>query len=193
MFFKININSKNIFAYQQAYVGTKIKAKSGLKIYGCGQDKFDVFDKNILRIDKRIDFLVVQDNVFIKNINVIQNYFKFDTFVRNQARNVIDEIESLGIVSDIEKIKECEEGEKLTIAKKLMKVKHSPVLQMDKHALLETIPTIERYRNIIRIENGRIKTSSKKDVNNLLKLLNDQYLKSELTKKEYDSDSKTLL
>lgn len=33
----------------------------------------------------------------------------------------------------------------------------------------------------------------KKDVDNLMKLLNDDYVKSELTDMEYDSTSKTLL
>ena len=47
--------------------------------------------------------------------------------------------------------------------------------------------------NIIHIENGKIRTNTKKDVDNLMKLLNDDYVKSELTDMEYDSTSKTLL
>lgn len=50
-----------------------------------------------------------------------------------------------------------------------------------------------RYKNIIHIENGKIRTNTKKDVDNLMKLLNDDYVKSELTDMEYDSTSKTLL
>ena len=51
----------------------------------------------------------------------------------------------------------------------------------------------DRYKNIIHIENGKIRTNTKKDVDNLMKLLNDDYVKSELTDMEYDSTSKTLL
>ena len=74
-----------------------------------------------------------------------------------------------------------------------MKVKNSPVLNMDKDELISKIPLVTRYKNIIHIENGKIRANTKKDVDNLMKLLNDDYVKSELTDKEYDSVSKTLL
>ena len=74
-----------------------------------------------------------------------------------------------------------------------MKVKNSPVLAMDKDELINKIPLVTRYKNIIHIENGKIRTNTKKDVDNLMKLLNDDYVKSELTDMEYDSTSKTLL
>ena len=58
---------------------------------------------------------------------------------------------------------------------------------------LHTNLDLTRYKNIIHIENGKIRTNTKKDVDNLMKLLNDDYVKSELTDMEYDSTSKTLL
>ena len=75
-------------------------------------------------------------------------------------------------------MKEYQTGEKLTISKKLMKVKNSPVLAMDKDELINKIPLVPRYKNIIHIENGKIRTNTKKDVDNLMKLLNDDYVKS---------------
>lgn len=191
--FKINLNNSRFFAYQQAFVGSKLKAHNALRIIHKGEDKFDVFDENLLKLDKRAELLIVEDVILIKNLKVLQDNFGFQTYVRGQALNVIDSLETLDIVSDIEKIKECQMEDKLTVSKKLMKIKNSPVLEMNKEILMERIPTIPRYANIIKIENGKIKTSSIKDVNNLLKLLNDDIVKSELTDKDYDSPSKTIL
>lgn len=190
--FKINLNSKKIFAYQQAYVGSRLQAKNVLRIMQ-KEDVFQIVEKEMLKIDKRVELVIVDNTILVRNVKVLQDYFGFQLFVRNQAQSVISKLEKLDILGDIDVLKECQNGEKLTISKKLMKIKNSPVLEMDKDELIRKIPLIPRYRGIIHIEDGKIRTSTKKDVDNLLKLLNDDIVKSELTDKEYDSTSKILL
>lgn len=190
--FKINLNSKKIFAYQQAYVGSRLQAKNVLRIMQ-KEDVFQIVEKEMLKIDKRVELVIVDNTILVRNVKVLQDYFGFQLFVRNQAQSVISKLEELDILGDIDVLKECQNGEKLTISKKLMKIKKSPVLEMDKDELIRKIPLIPRYRGIIHIEDGKIRTSTKKDVDNLLKLLNDDIVKSELTNKEYDSTSKILL
>ena len=190
--FKINLNSKKIFAYQQAYVGSRLQAKNVLRIMQ-KEDVFQIVEKEMLKIDKRVELVIVDNTILVRNVKVLQDYFGFQLFVRNQAQSVISKLEELDILGDIDVLKECQNGEKLTISKKLMKIKNSPVLEMDKDELIRKIPLIPRYRGIIHIEDGKIRTSTKKDVDNLLKLLNDDIVKSELTDKEYDSTSKILL
>lgn len=190
--FKINLNSKKIFAYQQAYVGSRLQAKNVLRIMQ-KEDVFQIVEKEMLKIDKRVELVIVDNTILVRNVKVLQDYFGFQLFVRNQAQSVISKLEELDILGDIDVLKECQNGEKLTISKKLMKIKDSPVLEMDKDELIRKIPLIPRYRGIIHIEDGKIRTSTKKDVDNLLKLLNDDIVKSELTDKEYDSTSKILL
>ena len=73
-----------------------------------------------------------------------------------------------------------------------MKIRNSPVLQMDKAKLIKGLQTIKRYKGRLKIKNGKIQISSKKDVIELLKILNDDYLKSELTGQEYESSSKII-
>lgn len=192
--FKFNMNSKKIFAYQNAYSGTKIRADRGLRIIqNRGEDRFEIFKKNLIRFDERLEFLIIERTILIRNIAVLQSNFKFDRYIRTAAKNTLLIIENLEIVSDIEKIKECEGDESLIYSKKLMKINNSPVLKMDRQVLLEKLPRIPRYASIIKIEEGKIKTSTKKDVQNLLKMLNDDYVKSLLTDQEYDSPSKVIL
>ena len=154
---------------------------------------FEIVDKEMLKIDKRGELLILDNTILVRNVKVLQDFFGFQVFVRNQAQSVISKLEELDIIGNIATLKEYQTGEKLTISKKLMKVKNSPVLAMDKDELINKIPLVPRYKNIIHIENGKIRTNTKKDVDNLMKLLNDDYVKSELTDMEYDSTSKTLL
>jgi len=192
--FKFNLNSKKIFAYQNAYSGTKVRANKGLRIIrNRGEEKFQIFDKNLIKFDERLEFLIIEETILIRNIKVLQSKFNFDRYIRSMAEKTLLIIENLEIVSDINKMKECEGEESLTYAKKLMKIKNSPVLRMDRQVLLEKISQIPRYSSIIKIEEGKIKTSTKKDANALLKMLNDDYVKSILTDQEYDSPSKIIL
>lgn len=190
--FKINLNSKKLFIYQQAYVGSRLQAKNNLRIIQ-KDNVFEIVDKEMLKIDKRGELLILDNTILVRNVKVLQDFFGFQVFVRNQAQSVISKLEELDIIGNIATLKEYQTGEKLTISKKLMKVKNSPVLAMDKDELINKIPLVPRYKNIIHIENGKIRTNTKKDVDNLMKLLNDDYVKSELTDMEYDSTSKTLL
>lgn len=191
--FKFNFNSTNLFVYQQAYSGTRIKNKNVLHIINQGIDKYDVFEKELLRIDKRAEILIFNNVLYIKNINVLQEKFGFHQYVRNEAQKVIEIIDSLSMVTNIEKIKDCESEEKLTNAKKLMKIKNSPVLEVPRAILLSRLQKIDKYKDMFVIENNKICTHTKKDVRNLLKMLNDDYLKSELTETEYDSSTKKIL
>ena len=117
---------------------------------------------------------------------------RFETFIRNESRNAIKLIEDMDVIEDLTKITEFEGAERLTNAKKLMKIKNSPVLQMKKKDLLHKLRTIPKYANKVKIQNGKIQIKSKKDVLELLKVLNDDYLKSELTNEDYESSNKKL-
>lgn len=190
--FKINVNSKKLFLYQHAYVGSKLRTKNVLRIVQ-KEDIFEIVDKEMLKIDKRSEMIILDNTLLVKNVKVLQDYFGFQIFIRNQAKETISKLEKLDIIGNVDKLKEYQNEEKLTISKKLMKIQNSPVLQMKKADLINKIPTISRYKGMIHIENGKIKTNTKKDIDNLMKLLNDDYVKSELTEQEYDSTSKILL
>lgn len=76
----------------------------------------------------------------MRNVKVLQDFFGFQMFVCNQAQSVISKLEELDILGNIDTLKEYQNGEKLTISKKLMKIKNSPVLEMNKEELINKIP-----------------------------------------------------
>lgn len=191
--FAFNANEEKIYAYQQVYPVTIPTNKKGIFVVKNGE-KYTEFKKELLRIDYRIDLIVVGDTIITPNITLLQNKFSFDKLIRSEAQKTIESISSLGIIDDMTKIVDFEGKEKLTNAKKLMKIKHSPVLSMDKSVLLNKLNTIPRFQGRLNVDvsNQTIHIDTNKDVVELLKILNDDYLISELTDKPYESASKIL-
>ena len=81
---------------------------------------------------------------------------------------------------------------KLTNAKKLLAIKNSPILSMTADAITKRLSEIPRYSHL-KIEGGRISVETEKDVIQVLKMLNDDILKSELSQVENDSPKKKML
>lgn len=192
--FKFNINDTYFWAYQQVYPVTIPQSKKGTFLYAINNDIYKEFPKELIKIDYRVDLIIIGSSIITKNINLLQNKFGFDTFIRNESQKTIQLINGMSIIEDMSKIVEFDENEKLTNAKKLMKIKNSPVLQMNSNVLIERLRTHSRYKDKLKFneDNTQIRIKTKKDVKELLKILNDDYLKSELTEQNYDSPSKTI-
>lgn len=117
----------------------------------------------------------------------------FEQYIRAGAQKTIEIIRDLDIVDSLEKFVAFENKSKLTNAKKLLKAKNSPVLQMKKNDLLENLKKHSRYKTMFKFEEDHIVISSQKEAAAFIKMLNDDIVRSELTGKEYDSSSKMLL
>ena len=124
---------------------------------------------------------------------LMQRFFGFEQYIRAGAQKTIGLIRNLDIVDSLEKFVEFENKSKLTNAKKLLKAKNSPVLQMKKNDLLENLKKHSRYKTMFKFEEDHIVISSQKEAAAFIKMLNDDIVRSELTGKEYDSSSKMLL
>lgn len=116
-----------------------------------------------------------------------------EQYIRAGAQKTIEIIRDLDIVDSLEKFVAFENKSKLTNAKKLLKAKNSPVLQMKKNDLLENLKKHSRYKTMFKFEEDHIVISSQKEAAAFIKMLNDDIVRSELTGKEYDSSSKMLL
>lgn len=115
------------------------------------------------------------NSIFTGNIKLLQSKYGFETFIRHESQKALKLIKELDVIEDIAKIIEFEGNDSMTNAKKLMKIKNSPVLKMKKKNLINKLKTIPKYAKKVKIKNGKIQISSKKDVLELLKVLNDDY------------------
>ena len=191
--FHLNIYNTGIWLYQQVVYPQMIKRSKHLYAMLSKDNVYTVLDRDILRLESKIDCLIIGKSVITSKINLMQKSFHFEHFVRKEASATIQLIANMGLVDSPERFISLSDQKSLTNAKKLMKAKRSSVLRMEKEVLLDKLQTLPRYKGKLEIQNGKIRISNQKQAIEFLKMLNDSILKSELTETEYDSSIKTEL
>lgn len=191
--FRFNLNDTCFVAFQKIY-GVSFMSPSNNILTFWNKDTYEIMNSDILRISSAVDVIVINRTIIAKNMSVLQNDFGFERKVRSDAAQAIASIEGIGILADSTKLHSFVSKSKLTNAKKFMKVKNSPVMRMDKNVLAEKIKAHKRYSGMFTFDDdNQIIIKSEKDVSKLLAMLNDDYLRSDLTDSEYDSPSKKML
>lgn len=189
---KLNINENFFYIYQHKYATTLINRSSSLFARLNG-DVYTPLDCDVVKIDSRIDVIIIDNYLITKNINLLQTRFGFETYIRNKATETIDVVDEKDIVSDIKILKKLALKPKLTIAKKLLKANSSLVLSIPKDELLKRLKEHDIYSKLLKFtKDNKILLSSEKNVKEFLKMLNDEILYSTLTKNNYESPLKDL-
>lgn len=191
--FRLNLNDNTFCIYQHIYPMRLINRSKSLFAMLSHNKTYKTLDRDVLKIDSRADILIVGNSLITSNIPLLQNTFGFERYIRAEAAKTIAAIEAIDLVEGIDKFLAFENKEKLTNAKKLMKAKNSPVLNIPRDELLRRIKVHGRYKDKFIIENEKIHIKSQKDANEFVKMLNDDIVRSELTNQEYDSIRKMLL
>ncbi len=191
--FKLNINDNFFLVYQHKYSTTLINRNTSLFARLNGS-VYTPLDCDVVKIDSRIDILIIDNSVITNKINLLQQEFGFEDYIRNKASDTIELITEGDIVSSTEILKKVSLKKKLTFAKKLYKAYSSPVFMIPKTKLIERLKKHNYYNKYLKFtEQGKIDITSEKDVRMFLKMLNDEILYSTLTEKDYDSPVKELL
>lgn len=190
--FKINLNDQYFWVYQHIYSVSRIDRSKNVIALFIG-DTYDEVNSDIVQIDSRADIIIFSSSAVTAKMDLMQRFFGFEQYIRAGAQKTIEIIRNLDIVDSLEKFVAFENKNKLTNAKKLLKAKNSPVLQMKKNDLLENLKKHSRYKTMFKFEKDHIVISSQKEAAAFIKMLNDNIVRSELTGKEYDSSSKMLL
>lgn len=187
----INKDDECFWLYQHRYKMTRLNRLVSLFAYFDGTDTYKPVETDIFRIEHKFDFVITNDFLATKNWKLLQQNFGFENYVRSLASQYIDGIEHMGFIADMRKLREC--GIDFKITKKIIKLKNSKVLQMKREDLLSRIANHSYYGSRFPTEpaNGNILVPTKKAVVELLKMLNDDILHSELTLVDYESLSKS--
>ncbi|MCL2628411.1 MAG: DUF4868 domain-containing protein [Oscillospiraceae bacterium] len=191
--FCFSIDTKIVWAYQHVYPTSISRRAKGLFALLSSDSIFEHIDTNkLFNIESRVDALITKDIICPTKIEFLEMNYGLEKYIRDKAQDTITAIQDTGLINDITKFSDFISKDKLTNAKKLLKIKHSPILTMSIDTVVSRLSTIPRYDNI-SIEDGKITVTSQKDVANILKMLNDDFLRSELSQREYDSPAKKIL
>lgn len=181
-----------IVLYKKHYPISLIKRDSFL-LYK--KDKrFVKFDgKDLLRISGSVQVMKLGSEMFVLETKNFEKNFGFESLIIKSANEAIEGIENKGILEDIQVLKDSVED--ISFARKLSKVREkSPVITLnisneDIIAFTKTNPGL-RGKFKYSDDNKKIRLDTKASKTAFVKMLNDDYLRSELTKQDYTSIAK---
>ncbi len=201
-------NIKNLKAYIMTYVNEDckltiiqqhypfylLKKDTNILLNFSGSNQINKLDGDIFRLSCSFDFLIIDDELYIKDINKLETKYAFHEIIKSNALSSIEQIKKLNLVEDISELKVLVEN--ITYARKLIRAsKKSPVLnEVPKQEILSFICSYSNGYLLDKIKLNKnkdslvLKTQEAKRI--FIKLLNDDFLLSELTKHKYDSLAK---
>lgn len=162
-------------------------------ILGKSATRFERFEDQLLRISPRFQVLKVREDIIVIDLPAIEKSFGFHEVITREALVSLRAIEALQIVSNIETLQELVDD--VSFARKLTRVaRNSPVLQMriPNNQIISFSKSHPATRNRIKLteDETQFSLTTKVSKNLFIKLLNDDYLTSELTQLYYDSLAK---
>jgi hypothetical protein len=181
----------SIVIYKQLAAVNIYRKNSGLFVWesdnGCAR-----IEKDFLRIVPGIDLFKINHELYIMDLAIVERFFNLYDVIKASAKKQINIIKGSGLVENIDDI--STELSNISFARKLSKIsEHSPVLgKIENKKIIEFAKAHPALKNIIKYsaDGTKIKLTSKKSKYLFLKLLNDDYLTSNLTNQYYDSVAK---
>lgn len=158
------------------------------------QQRFVRFDGDeMLRINENVQVMKLNNEIYALDIDNFERNFGFESLIIKRATETIEEIEQIGILEDVQVLKDLVDD--ITFARKLSKIREkSPVITLnisnDDIINFTKINPGLRGRFKYSKDGKQIRLDTKASKNAFIKLLNDDYLRSNLTNQEYDSIAK---
>ncbi len=190
---------ENLSIYKHHYP-TNTYRRNGFSLLrvGIAQDRFEKLDQEIIRLGHTVDFIYDGTDVFVTNFKVLEKFFGFKEAVKADASLKLATLTARNIIENAAVLEEriTIQGD-VTFARKVIRaISHSRVL--DTVVNDQIIQFIKQHHSLskkikINAAQTQIILDTKVSQNYFMKLLNDDYLKSELTQFEYDADNKDLV
>ena len=184
-------NENNYFTvFKHVYSITILKQDKVLGLFPA-ENRFEKLTNNILQINNTVDFIYVQDNLIINNLKTLTNAYGYKEVIKNQARERVELIRELDLIDNIDELTAFVDNVKY--AKRILKINpQSPVLQLARTRIIDFIRNHEKLSNRIRFNENGDKIMLDTDVSKVITIgiLNDDYLKSNLTDLDYESERK---
>ena len=157
------------------------------------RERFEQIEDEFIRISPGFQLMRYNDTLFVIDLGTIEKFFGFHDVIIREAESSLEVIEQLNILENPEALSELVTD--ISFARKLTKVANSsPVLQnnIPNYEIISFATTYPSLKNKMRLSNDGSKfnldTRVSKDM--FIKLLNDDFLTSQLTKLYYESLAK---
>lgn len=189
-----NGNLKQLWAYQKILpAAIPNRQNKHFQFIVKSREQTDVFkelEDQMFIITKKVDLLILGDEIITDEIKLMERHLGLETFIRESARRAVTSITTVGLVENDEKFYEYIQRPNKRYAKKMMQIHKFPVAEMSKELLLQRLYTVERWKNKFEIEGDHVHLRNFKDVENIIDLFTERYTRSDVTGQEYDTSVK---
>ena len=183
---------QNIVIYKNITTVDKTYAGSSFFLFGTSNTQFARQSKSMLRITTALHMLLVGEEVVLIDMKKLESKLHLDNILKRETERDIATISSKNIiVNDVQLKKACQSAsmcKKLRHALTKSKVVQKNVSNADIIAFARTERLGLKFH--FNRAQDRFEIRSKAEAMRFIKLLDDDYLWSELTKEDYDSTDK---
>lgn len=185
---------KGITLFKKHYPISLIKRSSFLLGAIKSKERFEVVSGNdIVRLNATVQLLKIENELYATELAVLERNMGFNRLIQRAAREVVQAIDAIGILEDIQVL--IDSTEEAGFSRRLSKVKKSsPIfkLHIDKETIVQFTKRIPELSGKFKYsEDGTmIRLDTKKSKESFIKLMNDSFLRSELTKQFYETTVK---
>lgn len=144
---------------------------------------------DILRMDTQIDALMIGEDFLVLNLGYLDSNKEFAAIIKSRAEDSINGIARLNLVDSVDGLRD--RLSELSFARRLMRVMDSsPVADISVAEVLDFVRNHNTLKKVLKVENDRISLRTKKSQDYFIKLMNDDILHSQLTRRDYESSTK---
>lgn len=183
-----------LLLFKKHYPISLIKRESFLLGLKKSKERFEkISEEDILRLNGDFQLIRFGNEIYVTNVKVLERNLGFNALVLREASTTVEAIDELELVEDIQVLKDS--AEEVTFARKLSKVKKtSPIFanNIPKNVIVAFTKNNPGLRGAFKYsEDGQtIRLDTKKSKEAFIKLLNDAFLRSELTQEYYEARAK---
>ena len=148
---------------------------------------------DIIRLNGAVQLFRINGEIFVIDIKVLERNMGFNQLIYKAADETVQAIEELAIIEDIQVLRDS--AEDIAFARKLSRVKKSsPIfkLNISKETIIEFTKTTHDLSGRFKYseDGNEIRLDTKKSKDAFITLMNDAFLRSELTKQFYEAKAK---
>ena len=185
---------EGISLFKKHYSFSLIKRDSFLLGAKKSKQRFELVSGNdIIRLNGSAQLLKIDGEIVVIDIRVLEQNMGFSQLILKSARETVKAIEDIALLEDIQVLKDA--AEDISFARKLSKVKKSsPIfkLNISKKTIIEFTKVTQDLSGKFKYseDGSSIRLDTKKSKDAFVKLMNDDFLRSELTKQYYEAKAK---
>ncbi|HFG2217203.1 TPA: anti-phage protein KwaB, partial [Vibrio cholerae] len=192
-----SVLNKSIAFYQYIFPVSLLGSDKGILNVTTHNTRLIELEQDVLKLNANFVFFQIDSKYFIENVNTLETRLHFKEVIHKRAENYAKKIEELGLVEDMTKFNDRISKE-TGFARKLVKVyKNSAVIKgnIPNKDIVSFAMSKPYYSDSLRASDtgDSFKLDSIVKCKRFVELLDDDFLKSELTNRHYIARAKDLV